>query len=184
MVGTERCHVKIKVLVTQSSPTLCNSMDCNPPGFSVHGILQARIPRMEWVAIPFSRGSSQPRGWSQFSHNAGGFFTVWATREAQDVLWLVMWLAPNHTETRDLRIISSYICMCHGWKVTLALSSHPLLGLWIAILSASPSCPGSKEKHTQCAKDPVAVWVLDSSKKYNGRSGEGGRRGRYSLTWL
>ena len=44
---------------TQSCPTLCNSMDCSPPGSSVHGILQARI--LEWVAISFSRGSSPPR---------------------------------------------------------------------------------------------------------------------------
>ena len=50
---------KVKVLVTQSSPTLCNPMDCSLPGSSVHGILQARI--LEWVTIPFSRGSSQPR---------------------------------------------------------------------------------------------------------------------------
>ena len=47
------------VLVTQSCSTLYNPMDCGPPGFSVHGILQARI--LEWIAIPFSRGSSQPR---------------------------------------------------------------------------------------------------------------------------
>ena len=45
--------------VAQSSPTLWNPMDCSPPGFSVHGILQART--LEWVAIPFSRGSSWPR---------------------------------------------------------------------------------------------------------------------------
>ena len=45
--------------VTQLCPTLCNPMDGSPPGSSVHGILQARI--LEWVAIPFSRGSSQPR---------------------------------------------------------------------------------------------------------------------------
>ena len=44
------------VLVTQSCSTLCNPVDCSPPSFSVHGILQARI--LEWVAIPFSRGSS------------------------------------------------------------------------------------------------------------------------------
>ena len=50
---------KMKVLVSQSCPTLCDPMDCSPPGSSVHGILQARI--LEWVAIPFSRGSSQPR---------------------------------------------------------------------------------------------------------------------------
>ena len=48
-----------KELVAQSCPILCNSMDCCPPGSSVHGILQART--LEWVAIPFSRGSSQPR---------------------------------------------------------------------------------------------------------------------------
>ena len=47
------------MLVIQSCLTLCDPMDCNPPGFSVHGILQARI--LEWVAIPFSRGCSQPR---------------------------------------------------------------------------------------------------------------------------
>ena len=40
----------------QSCPTLCDLMDCSPPGSFVHGILQARI--LEWVAIPFSRGSS------------------------------------------------------------------------------------------------------------------------------
>ena len=49
----------LKVLVTQLYPTLCNHMDCSPPDFSVHGILQARI--LEWVAISFSRGSSLPR---------------------------------------------------------------------------------------------------------------------------
>ena len=47
------------VLVAWSCPTLCDPMDCSPPGFSVHGILQARI--LEWIAIPFSRGTSQPR---------------------------------------------------------------------------------------------------------------------------
>ena len=45
-----------KVLATQSCPTLCDPMDCSPPGSSVHGILQARI--LKCVAIPFSRGSS------------------------------------------------------------------------------------------------------------------------------
>ena len=49
-------------------------------GSPVHGVLQARI--LEWVAMPFSRGSSQPRNWTQVSRIAGRFFTVWATREA------------------------------------------------------------------------------------------------------
>ena len=46
------------MLVTKSCLTHCNPMDCRPPGSSVHGILQAKI--LEWVAIPFSRESSQP----------------------------------------------------------------------------------------------------------------------------
>ena len=50
------------------------------PWTIVHGILQARI--LEWVAVPFSRGSSQPRDQTQVSRIAGGFFTSWATRES------------------------------------------------------------------------------------------------------
>jgi len=65
--------------VTQSCLTLCNPMDYSPPGSSVHGILQARI--LEWVAIPFSRGSSWCRDQTQVSCTAGGFFTTWATKE-------------------------------------------------------------------------------------------------------
>ena len=54
---TAPMHVfKVKVLVTRSCPTLCDPMDCSLPGSSAHGISQARI--LEWVAIPFSRGSS------------------------------------------------------------------------------------------------------------------------------
>ena len=55
-------------------------MDCSVQGFSVHKILQARI--LQWVAIPFSRGSSRPRGRTQVSCIAGRFFTVWTTRGA------------------------------------------------------------------------------------------------------
>ena len=66
--------------ITQSCPTLFDPMDCNLPGSSDHGISQARI--LEWVAVPFSRGSYQPRDQTQVSLIAGRFFTVWATREA------------------------------------------------------------------------------------------------------
>ena len=55
-------------------------MDCSPPGSSVHGIFQARI--LEWVAISFSRGSSQPRDQTRVSRIVGRRFTIWATREA------------------------------------------------------------------------------------------------------
>ena len=60
--------------ISQLSPTFCNPMDCSLPGSSVHGILQARI--LEWVPVPFSRGSFQPRDRIQVSNIADGFFTV------------------------------------------------------------------------------------------------------------
>ena len=52
-------------------------LNCSPPGPSVHGMVQARI--LEWIAIPFSRGSSQSRDWTQVSCIAGRFFTIWVT---------------------------------------------------------------------------------------------------------
>ena len=59
----------MKVKVAQ----LCSTL-CNPKDYTVHGILQARI--LEWVAFPFSRGSSQPRDRTQVSHTAGEFFSA------------------------------------------------------------------------------------------------------------
>ena len=72
---------KVKALVTQLCLTLCDPMDCSPPGSSVYGILRARI--LEWVVIPFSRGFSWLRDQARVSVTAGRFFTVWAKREAQ-----------------------------------------------------------------------------------------------------
>ena len=66
--------MKVKVKIAQS---LWDPMD-----YTVHRILQARI--LEWVAFPFSRGSSQPRDRTQVSHMAGKFFTSWATKETQE----------------------------------------------------------------------------------------------------
>ena len=74
---SDKVDWKVKVKVIQLYPTLCDPMD-----YTIHEILQARI--LEWVAFPFSRGSSQPRDQNQVSRIAGGFFTSWATREAQE----------------------------------------------------------------------------------------------------
>ena len=71
-------EIKVKVKVAQSCPTPWNPMACSPVGFSVHGILQVEIE--EWIAVPSSRGSSQPRDQTQASCIAGRFFTLWATR--------------------------------------------------------------------------------------------------------
>ena len=67
-------------MTPQSCPTLCDPMDCSLPDSSVYRILQERI--LEWVAILFSSRSSWPRNWTCISGIVGGFFTIWATKEA------------------------------------------------------------------------------------------------------
>ena len=82
MIKQEMARLNINIIgiselsevVAQSRPTLCNPVDCSPPGSSVHGILQARI--LEWVAVSFSRGSSQPRDRTQVSCIAGRCFNL------------------------------------------------------------------------------------------------------------
>ena len=97
VIGTHSIHYsQMCVLVAQSCLSLCNPVDCSSPGSSVHGIFQARI--LEWVAFPFSRGSSQPRDWTQV-FIAGRFFTVWVTREALMInrnIWMIsgVWDSP------------------------------------------------------------------------------------------
>ena len=86
------------VLATRLCPTLCDPTNCSLPGFSAHGILQARTLEpgfsvhgtlqariLEWIAIPFSRGSSQPRDWTLVSCIAGKFFTTWATGKSYQI---------------------------------------------------------------------------------------------------
>ena len=82
-------------------------MDGSPPGSSVHGILQARI--LDWVAISSFKGSSQHRDWTQVSHIAGGFFTIWATGEVH----------------------LFYIWKCIGFHATVSI--HPTLSLPLCV---------------------------------------------------
>ena len=95
------------VLVSKSCPTLCDAMDCSPVGSSVHGILQERI--LEWVSISFSKGSSQPRNWTQVSCIAGRFFTNWAMREA---------CIHTHTHTHTHIYIKSCLCLLLCFKLS------------------------------------------------------------------
>ena len=81
--------------VTQPCANLCNPMDCSLPGSYVHGIFQASV--LEWVAISFSRGFSQPRDRTWVSCIAGRHFTVWATREAP-VYSHYAWTKPPHQQ--------------------------------------------------------------------------------------
>ena len=83
------CLLSSEVTVSQLCLILCDPKDC-----IVSGILQPRI--LQWVAFPFSRGSSQPRDWTQVSRIAGRFFTSWATGKPQNTgggsLSLLQWI--------------------------------------------------------------------------------------------
>ena len=102
-------------------PDSLHPMDCSPPGSSVHEIFQARI--LEWVAISFSRGSSQPRDQTQVSCTAGRFFTKWATREAPYWAWPCPFeqdavypsVSLSHQET-SISFLSFSIRGQKGWK--------------------------------------------------------------------
>ena len=85
--------------------TLSDPRDCSPPGFSVRGILHARM--LECVAISLSRGSFQPRNGGWVSHTAGRFFTIWVTRKT----W---WLWKTHL-SQTILITSLFIPL--QWKI-------------------------------------------------------------------
>ena len=115
--------------VAQSCPTLCDPMDCSLPGSSVHGIFQARV--LEWVAISFSRGSSQPRDWTRVSRFAGRRFTVWATGKPSvihtfpfDNCFLFVWTL-SHSLTSSQWDITALLNMSFTCSETL--SGYPLL---------------------------------------------------------
>ena len=99
---------------------------CCPPGSSVHGIPQARI--LKWVAMPSSRGSSQPRDRTQVSCIAGKFFTFWTIREAQEIQ---AWLYGGPCCSRGVRTDSRFPCLLHEVG-----QLHSLQGLRVGV------CPG------------------------------------------
>ena len=85
--------------VAQSCPTLCDPMDCSPPGSSVHGIFQAR--ELEWAAISFSRGSSRPRDRTWVSHILCIVVYIWASQ----VALVIKNLPANAGDIRDVASI-------------------------------------------------------------------------------
>ena len=92
--------------VAQSCPTLFGHMGYTLLGSSIHGIFQARV--LEWVAISFSRGSSQPRDWIRISHIVGRRFTVWATREAPE-----MWQKKKvPSDGSEVKVTQLYPTLC------------------------------------------------------------------------
>ena len=109
----------LKVKVTQSCLTLCNPMEC-----TVHGTLQAWI--LEWVAFPFSRGSSQPRDWTQVSRIAGRFFTSWDKREAP-MIWLNSNKSHGTIKRGRIRNQGVYAVLSTTLPVTCLASLLPVL---------------------------------------------------------
>ena len=110
---------EVKVKVTQSCLTLCDPMD-----YIVHGILQARI--LEWVAFPFSRGTSQPHNQTRASCIAGGFFTNWAIRELKK--------EEKERKRRGRRIQKGEFC--RPWHEILYLRQDSLFDVFQATLPA------------------------------------------------
>ena len=102
----------VRAKLLQSCLTLCNPMDCSLPCSSIHGILQARI--LEWVAMPSSRGSSQPRDWTHISGIAGGFLTTEPSGEAR-----LMYSSPIHNFIyfNALCLQRNPLSSCNRWKV-------------------------------------------------------------------
>ena len=104
---------------TESRSVVSNSL--NPKDYTVHGILRARI--LEWVAFPFSMGSSQPRDWTLVSHITGRFFTSWATGELKNIevgsLSLLQGIFPTQKS-------NWYILRCRQIFLPTELSGKPM----------------------------------------------------------
>ena len=123
MTTLPECSNKSENEVAQLCPTLCDPIDCSLPGSSVHGIFQAKI--LEWVAISFSRISSQPRDWNWISRIVNRCFTIWATREPFILVGLRTHLST--TEGFWLKVclfLSSFTVVFSNWFCKLYLISQ------------------------------------------------------------
>ena len=113
------------MLVAQSCPTLFDTTDCSPPpGCSVHAVLLGRI--LEWVAIPFSRGSSQLRDQTWAPCIAGEFFIIWATREAvvymSHISLFKYW---SHSEKKKIQLFKREGTYVYLWLIHVDVWQKP-----------------------------------------------------------
>ena len=143
--------VCVCVLVAQSCLTLCNSMDCSPPGSSIHGILQARI--LEWVAILFFSRSSRPRDWTCVSCSA----------------WYSLPSEPGGKPTFHVCSYFQYVCTLRVLHfLSFFLSSFlPTLLTPSSLCSFLSSCAFWHSKFYKCMeviKDPITDLIKICSK--------------------
>ena len=136
-------------------PTLCNPMDCNTPGSSVDGIIQARI--LKWIAISFSRGSSPPSDQTRLSCVSGiqggfffFFFTRWVTREAPISNDILLYCFPGSTSGKEPA------CQCRKHKrcgFSLWVGKIPWRWKWQATLVFLP-----RKSHEQGSLASYSSW--------------------------
>ena len=118
--GGKEVRSAMKVKVAQSCLTLFDPMDCSPPGSSVHGTVQAGV--LEWVAVPFSRGSSQSRDWIEVSCIAGSFSVNWATKESIKESMAFHWLSPCQVRRGDFLLPVELCCSHRAWALLFLVS--------------------------------------------------------------
>ena len=107
---------------TQSCLTLCDPTDCSLPGSSVHGLLQARI--LEWVAIPFSRGSPQPRDQTWVSHTAGRLLSE-PPGKPWNVRMIIYWWLCYFNAEAWLQVTEPWrMCWAFVWRGSFLIFCH------------------------------------------------------------
>ena len=156
-------------------------MDCSPAGSSVHEIFQARI--LEWVAISFSRGSSQPRDQTWVSCTAGRFFTNWATAAAAAAKSLQSCPTlcdpidgsppgspiPGILQARTLEWVAVSFSNACKWKVKVKSLSRvrPLATPWTAAHQAPPSMGFSRQEYWSGVPLPSPLSLVRDSISIN-----------------
>ena len=158
-----------KELVTQLCPTLCDPMDGSPPDSSVHGIFQARI--LEWVAISFSRRSSQPRDqtWS-LSLQADSLRTKWRGKPFTLMMSLYLNSHP-YTLLSKIPLITSKLSTSMGETAPLTVEQVKLL-------------ESSVLHWTQIWKRPWCWERLRAGRKGRGRGQDGWMASPTQWTWV
>ena len=125
--------------------TLFDPMNWSPPVSSIHWIFQARI--LEWVAMPFSKGSSRPRDQTRISRIAGRLFTIWPNREAHLVFtWMYLNVEPTLLQIRLELFLST--------NVIIHMPSFRLFCMSFLLLT-----------HLYSIRRPTAVTILTTVKK-------------------